>query len=98
MAKLKSTRIYGKLTVDQKARLGSESTVDDNEILHEGKKASQDEAEAGTDNDNYMTPLRVAQAIQELAGEAGPTIYEGDEEPDNAVGSDGDLYLMWEGE
>lgn len=38
--------------------------------------ASQGEAEAGTANDRYMTPLRTAQAIAELAGGGGGVALE----------------------
>jgi hypothetical protein len=41
--------------------------VDPDEDTESYYKATQSEAEAGIDNSNYMTPLRVAQAINSLA-------------------------------
>jgi hypothetical protein len=38
--------------------------------------ATQAEAEAGSDNTKWMSPLRVAQAIEELGGGGGVTSYE----------------------
>ena len=40
-------------------------------------KATQQEAEAGSDNQKWMTPLRVAQAIAALAGEGFATAAQG---------------------
>lgn len=50
----------------------TESDISDlGEYLPIADKATQAQAEAGEDNLTWMTPLRTAQAIAELAGEAG---------------------------
>lgn len=42
-------------------------TYRDLRVIHEGFKATQTQAETGTDNANYMTPLSTKQAIDKMA-------------------------------
>ena len=55
--------------------------------------ASQAEAEAGTANDKYMTPLRVNQAIQELAPDPDLTTYDNHIADGSIHFSQGDIQI-----
>ena len=63
------------------------------------EKSTQAEAEAGTSHESWMTPLRTAQAIAELALQPEPVDYRGpynnggDYSPRQVVSYNGELYI-----
>lgn len=79
----KSTLLMGEVTITEEGRVSKSQTITIvvNRQVSSGEegtpaelpdlKASQEEAEAGTDNIKWMTPLRTAEAIAALAGGTG---------------------------
>ncbi len=59
------------LAFDADGNIGVAGTIADSTVI----KASQAEAEAGTDNTKYMTPLRVSQRIDEVLAYVKPDVH-----------------------
>lgn len=65
---LAGSTAFGRSLIDDAAAVNGRATLGLTEGIVTTSLASQAEAEAGSDNTKLMTPLRVAQAIAELAG------------------------------
>ena len=66
--------------------------VTNHQQVRQADKAAQGQAEAGENNDTWMTPLRTAQAIAALIGDGG-TVLNGEGAPNAGLGEDDDFYI-----